>query len=216
MKEFIVNSFVRLAIGITLKVDRVSRNEFKKVPLKGPGLIITNHMSNIEGPVCYTSLRPRKTIALGKEELWDKVFTRLMMEAWNVIPISRSGVDQKAIASCLETLDKGDFLCIAPEGTRSRDGKLHQAKPGVTLFVRPDVPLIPMAVWGLENYSSNLKKLRRTTMKVRVGEPFFATRPEGRLTAEKRQEMADSFMERIAALLPEEYRGYYKETAERS
>jgi 1-acyl-sn-glycerol-3-phosphate acyltransferase len=216
MKEFIVNSFVRLAIRITVKLDRESRNEFKKVPLKGPGLIITNHMSNIEGPVYYTSLRPRKTVALGKEELWQKGFTRIMMEAWNVIPISRSGVDQKAIASCLETLEKGDFLCVAPEGTRSRDGKLHKAKPGVTLFVRPEVPLIPMAVWGLEDYGSNLKKFRRTTMKVRVGEPFYATRPKGRFTAEKRQEMADSFMEKIAALLPEEYRGYYERTAEES
>jgi len=209
MNENLVNALIRLAIRLTVKLDRESRNELRKFPEKGPGLLISNHMSNIEGPVLYTHLRPRKTIALGKEELWQKWATRQMMEAWQCIPISRSGVDQKAIGSCLGVLDRGDFLCIAPEGTRSRDGKLQKARPGVTLFARPDVPVIPVAIWGLENYGRNLKRLRRTPMKIRVGEPFFPQRPEGRFTGEKRQEMADFFMTKIAELLPEEYRGVY-------
>ena len=209
MRTFLVNAAIRLAIRLTVKLDRESRNELKKVQKNGPALIISNHMSNIEGPVIYSYLRPRRTIALGKEELWDKWATRQMMEVWQCIPISRAGVDQKAIGACRKILEEGDFLCIAPEGTRSRDGRLIQAKPGVTLFARPEIPVYPIAVWGLEKYSANLKKGRRTPMKLRVGEPFFPDFPEGRLTGEKRQALADSMMRKIAELLPEDYRGYY-------
>ncbi len=209
MRTFLVNAAIRLAIRLTVKLDRESRNELKKVQKNGPALIITNHMSNIEGPVIYSYLRPRRTIALGKEELWDKWATRQMMEVWQCIPISRAGVDQKAIGACRQVLEEGDFLCIAPEGTRSRDGRLIQAKPGVTLFTKPEIPVYPIAVWGLEKYSANLKKGRRTPMKLRVGEPFYPDFPEGRLTGEKRQALADSMMGKIAELLPEDYRGYY-------
>ncbi|MDC7224593.1 MAG: lysophospholipid acyltransferase family protein [Spirochaetales bacterium] len=209
MRAFIVNTLIRLAILFTVKLDRQSRKEFKKVMKKGPALLICNHVSNIEGPVIYTRLQPRNTIALGKEELWDKWATRQMMQAWSCIPISRSGVDQKAIAACKGVLERNDFLCIAPEGTRSKDGKMKQAKPGVTLFVDPAIPVVPIAFWGLEKYSENIKKLRRTPMNVRVGEPFYLQKPEGRFTTEKRQAMVDEMMMKLAEMMPQEYRGYY-------
>ena len=209
MKAFLVNSAIRLAILLTVKLDRKSRAELQKVQKNGPALIITNHMSNIEGPVLYSYLRPRRTIALGKEELWKKWATKQVMEVWQCIPISRAGVDQKAIGACRGVLEQEDFLCLAPEGTRSRDGRLLKAKTGITLFVRPEIPVYPIAIWGLEKYSANLKILRRTPMKIRVGEPFYPEIPEGRLTGDKRQALADSMMMKIAELLPEEYRGYY-------
>jgi 1-acyl-sn-glycerol-3-phosphate acyltransferase len=209
MRAFLVNSIMRLAIFLTVKLDKVSRQELKKVPLKGPGLIISNHVSNVEGPVLYTKLRPRKTIALGKSELWDKWVSRQTMIVWDCIPITRGGVDQKAINSCLNVLERGDFLCMAPEGSRSKSGVMKKAKPGIYLFVKPGVPVIPVGFWGLENYSKNLKRLRRTPMNIRVGEPFYPEKSQGRMTSEKRQEMVDSMMKEIARLLPEEYRGYY-------
>ena len=209
MKNFIVNSLTRLAIILTVKIDKRSRGELRKVQKNGPALLISNHVSNIEGPVLYSYLRPRNTIALGKEELWKSWATRQMMEAWQCIPITRTGVDRKAIESCKGVLDRGDFLCMAPEGTRSRDGKLRKAKPGITLFSRPDIPIIPVGIWGLENYGKNLKRLRRTPMNIRIGEPFYPPVSEGRLTGEKRQEQVDYMMSRIAELIPEEYRGYY-------
>ncbi|MDC7221858.1 MAG: lysophospholipid acyltransferase family protein [Spirochaetales bacterium] len=209
MRDFIVNCLVRLAIALTIKLDKTSKKALQTIPGKGPALLIMNHVSNIEGPVIYSRLQPRNTIALGKAELWDSFGTRQMMEAWKCIPITRSGVDQKAIAACRGVLERGDFLCIAPEGTRSKSGKMKKAKPGVTLFITPDAPVIPLAFWGLENYSKNLKKLRRTPMHIRVGEPFYPKKPSGRFSGEKRQEMVDDMMNRVAALMPEEYRGYY-------
>jgi 1-acyl-sn-glycerol-3-phosphate acyltransferase len=209
MKAFIVNIIIKLTIKLTLKIDRESRKEFRKIQKKGPALIITNHVSNMEGPIIYEFLRPRRAIALGKMELWEKWITRQAMESWECIPISRGGVDQNAITACKKVLEEGDFLCIAPEGTRSKTGKMQQAKPGITLFIRPDIPVIPVATCGLENYAKNLKKLRRTPIKISIGEPFYPVKPEGRLTGEKRQEMVDSIMKKVAEMLPQEYRGYY-------
>lgn len=214
MKALIVNLVTRIALFLTVKLDKTSREELKKIPPKGPSLLISNHVSSMEAPLLYLGMRPRRTIALGKQELWDKWLTRQSMEAWECIPISREGVDQKAIGACMEVLNRGDFLCIAPEGTRSKSGRMQKAKPGVTLFCRPGIPLIPVAVWGLESYKENLKRFRRTPVSIRVGEPYVPARPKGKMTSEKRQEMVDDMMVRIARLMPPEYRGYYAEMAD--
>lgn len=211
MRAFIVNGFVRFFIKLTVKIDRQSKGELAKVPLTGPGLIITNHVSNVEGPLIYTKLQPRKTIAMGKTELWDKWVTRTLMEAWKCIPIKRGAVDQGAIRECMSVIEEGNFLCLAPEGTRSKNGIVQQAKAGISLFAKPEIPIIPIAIWGLENYSKNLKRLKRTPIQIRVGESYFPHRPEGRFTSEKRQDMVDEMMLTLVRLLPEEYWGFYKD-----
>ena len=208
VKEKFVNSVFKVLFSLTCRLDI---DGLENIPSKGPAILISNHTSNLEGPLYYIKLRPRKTIALAKKELWDKSFTRLAMTAWNSIPVDREGMDLKALRSCFDVLDNGNFLCIAPEGTRSRDGRLKKAMPGTTYFaLRKKVPIYPMVQWGLNGFSENIKHFRRTVVHVRIGKPFYVEKKEGgRLTPEKRQKMADEMMYKLAELLPPEYRGYY-------
>jgi 1-acyl-sn-glycerol-3-phosphate acyltransferase len=73
------------------------------------------------------------------------------------------------------------------------------------------VPLLPVAHWGGENFTTNLKKLKRTDFHIRVGEPFRINTNGARISGEIRQEIVDEMMYRLAALLPEEYRGVYSD-----
>lgn len=210
LKERIINGLIRTAFNTLCRIDK---SELKNIPEKGPAILITNHVSNLEGPLFYVNLRPRKTIAMAKAELFDKFFTRQILSTWEAVPIKRGAVDIQAMKSCFKVLDEGKFLCIAPEGTRSKNGQLIRGKAGTTFFAtEKKVPIIPMAHWGILNLSDNLKKLKRTDVKISVGRPFYVEKKTGgKITSEDRQKMADEMMYQIAACLPGELRGYYSD-----
>ncbi len=67
---------------------------------------------------------------------------------------------------------------------------------------------MPVGLTGTEQIKHNLPRLRRTPLRVVVGEPFRL--PEsGRVRSQQLHEYTDLIMHRIAELLPEEYRGVY-------
>ncbi len=126
------------------------------------------------------------------------------------IPIDREIADFTAFRAAQEALREGKILAVAPEGTRTRDGHLIQAKPGVAMLaMKAGVPILPIVYYGHEDYSANLKKLKRTPMAIKVGEPFRLELNGHNRGKDILQEVADEIMIEIARLLPEEYRGYY-------
>ncbi len=208
LKENIINCTIRFLLNVFCKIDK---EDLKKIPQKGPAILITNHVSNLEGPLFYVNLRPRKTIAMAKSELFNKLFTRTILTTWGAIPVKRGAADTQAMKSCFKVLEDNNFLCIAPEGTRSKTGKLLRGKAGTTFIAtQKKVPIIPIAHWGIKDLGKNAKRLKRTKVIIKVGSPFYVEKKEeGRINSEDRQKMADEMMYQIAASLPEEYRGYY-------
>jgi 1-acyl-sn-glycerol-3-phosphate acyltransferase len=115
-----------------------------------------------------------------------------------------------AMRKALEALKKGYILGIAPEGTRNKTGAMIKAQPGIfTLAQHSGATMLPMGNWGGENFLKNLKKLKRTDFTLRVGEPFKIDTRGERITGELRQKITDEMMYKVAALLPEKYRGVY-------
>ena len=78
------------------------------------------------------------------------------------------------------------------------------------MIVRSGAPIIPVVHWGGEVFLKNLKRFKKTDFHLRVGEPFKINAGE-KVTAEMRQEIADDMMYEIAKLMPEEYRGVYRD-----
>ena len=210
MKERIINVLIRTALNIFCKIDKT---DLKKIPLKGPAILITNHVTTLEGPLFYVNLRPRKTIAMAKIELFDKFFTRTILSTWGAIPVKRGAADMQAMKSCFKVLEEENFLCIAPEGTRSKNGQLLRGKAGTTFIAtQKKVPIIPMVHWGIIDLKKNSKRFKRTSVNIKVGKPFYVEKKEeGRINSEDRQNMADEMMYQIASYLPEEFRGYYSD-----
>ena len=135
-----------------------------------------------------------------------------LFDLFEAIPIRRGEVDMDAVRRSLAVLADGNILAIAPEGTRSRNGRLLRGQPGVvTLALRAGVPILPIAHWGVEKFGGNLKRLRRTDFHIRVGKPFYLDSGGERVGGEVRQAMVDEIMFQMAALMPEEYRGEYSE-----
>jgi len=189
---------------------RIDAPELDKIPLKGPLIVYSNHTGQIEVPLFYAHLQPRPITGIAKVETWNGWFLRWIFNLWGAIPIHRGEADIEAMRKSLEALEKGNILAIAPEGTRNKTGRLIKAQPGiVTLALRSRAPLLPVAHWGGENFLKNLKRLKRTDFHIRVGEPFKLDPGDRRVTRAARQQMTDEMMYRLAALLPEYYRGAY-------
>jgi 1-acyl-sn-glycerol-3-phosphate acyltransferase len=189
---------------------RIDKDDFHKVPRRGPLILVTNHTGSLEVPLLFVHLQPRRMIGLAKIETWDNKFMGWLFDLWEAIPVRRGEADLDAIRKCLAVLEGGDILAIAPEGTRSNHGRLLCAQPGVALVaLRAGVPILPIAHWGGENFGENLRKFKRTDFHVRVGRPFRLDAHGGKVTGDLRQAMADEIMGQIAALLPEEYHGEY-------
>ena len=192
---------------------RVDAQGLDKIPMKGPYILISNHVSALEIPPLRTLLRSRCAKTLSKAEAWDSKIMGWLLDQWESIPIKRGESDMAALRAALHVLKEGRILGIMPEGTRSGDGKLGLGNPGITVIaLKSGCPIVPMAFWGVEKAKANIKRFRRTDFHFRAGDPFTLEPPSGKPTREDRQRMADEVMRHIASLLPEEYHGVYQQS----
>jgi 1-acyl-sn-glycerol-3-phosphate acyltransferase len=202
-----VNFFVK---GLTRLICKVDAEQLDRVPKRGPLILVCNHVNFVEVPLMFTHLQPRPLTGFAKAESWDHAAMGWLLTLWDAIPLRRGEADTEAVRQGLRVLEEGKILTITPEGTRTGDGHLQRGHPGVVVIaLRSGAPLLPLVYYGHENYSNNLKKLRRTEFHVKVGKPFKLTAPEGRAKNEARQQMTDEVMYQLASLLPEKYRGAY-------
>lgn len=204
--------FVNFVLGIYIRITcRLDMPDMHKFPMQGPLIVISNHTGQIEVPVLFSMLQPRKITGWAKVETWDNWFLNWVFNLWGVIPVRRGEADTSALRKALEALDNKYIFGVAPEGTRNKTGRLLRAYPGaVLLAVRSGVPILPIAHWGGENYLKNLKRFKRTDFHLRVGDLFRLKVDGVKMTRETRQQIADEMMLRIAELLPQEYHGEYE------
>lgn len=210
MKKFnywFINTAIRVYTNITCRIDAPDLQTF---PKHGPLIAIANHTGQIEVPLLFAHLQPRRVTGWAKAEVWDNWFLRWVFNTWEAVPIRRGEADMTALRGALDVLKKGGIFGLAPEGTRNKNGRLRRAMPGTAMLaLHSKAPIVPVAHWGGEVYLSNLKRFKRTDFHIRVGKPFKLNVEGVKINGEVRQQIVDEMMYRLAALMPEEYRGEY-------
>jgi 1-acyl-sn-glycerol-3-phosphate acyltransferase len=203
----VVTSSIKIITQILCEIDD---SQLSKIPGQGPLIIASNHINFIEVPVVYTHLQPRAITGFVKAETWENPVMGFLFDLWGGIPIQRGEADSNAIRSALTALKQDKILAIAPEGTRSGDGKLKRGLPGIVMLAHlSDAPIIPLVYYGGERLRDNLNQLKRTDFHIRVGNIFKLSFPEGKSDRDLRIIMVDEIMYQMASLLPPGYRGYY-------
>jgi 1-acyl-sn-glycerol-3-phosphate acyltransferase len=203
----VVNAIIKFILTILCSIHS---QQVSRVPMKGPIILIGNHINFIEVPLVYITLQPRRVIGLAASTSWENPFFRFLFNLWGAIPIRRWDSDLAAMKKALTVLENGDLLAIAPEGTRSGDGRLQEGHPGVALLAsKSGAPMQCVATYGGERFWKNLLRLRKTEITIVVGEPFQLRENIGRITGSDRKDVLDEIMCQLASILPEEYRGVY-------
>ena len=77
--------------------------------------------------------------------------------------------------------------------------------------LRSGAPFLPIAHYGGEKLTDNLRRLWRTDFHIAVGRPFCLDAGDAKVTRAVRQQMIDEVMYQISTLLPPAYRGYYSD-----
>ncbi len=209
LRERITNAVLR---GLIRVVYRISVADLYRLPMEGPAILLSNHTSNVEGPLYYVFMAPRKATALGKVELWNNILTRFLMNTWDVIPVRRGRLDRPALERARSALSKGEFLGIAPEGTRSESGTLQRGQPGAALLASDAcAPVYPVVTWGLREPHKALARFHRPRAYLRMGKPFRVRLPQtnGPPKSSDIRAATEEMMVQLAVLLPPELRGTY-------
>jgi 1-acyl-sn-glycerol-3-phosphate acyltransferase len=195
---------------LLLRQDIVGQDN---LPSSGSYLIVVNHLSIADPPMIFVNV-PQQLMMFVADK-WKKVpgISHLATTV-GAIWVARGEADLAAIKTALTALKSGQPLGIAPEGTRSRTRSLQRARTGAAYLAdRAGVPVVPVAISGTERLGENVRRLRRTPVRMVIGEPFRLP-PNGRAKGDVLDAYTDSIMCRVAALLPPEYRGVYADHPE--
>jgi 1-acyl-sn-glycerol-3-phosphate acyltransferase len=190
------------------------------LPLTGPVIVASNHLSFIDS-VVIPVLSPRKVVFLAKEDYFTGTGVRgALMRGWfealGTVPVNRddtkSALDSLDVA--LNVLARGDAFGIYPEGARSRDGRLYRGRTGVAhLALTSGAPVVPVGLIGtdqLQPIDARIPRLAQIT--VRFGTPLdFAGRFDGVPLGRARREATDDIMAAIHELSGQPLAGVYND-----
>ncbi|MEH0937163.1 lysophospholipid acyltransferase family protein [Micromonospora psammae] len=183
------------------------------VPATGPVILASNHLS-FQDSVLIPLAAPRPVAFLAKAEYFDGrgvtgLLRRQFFTGLGAIPVRRGANRefQSSLDAALGVLEAGGAFGIYPEGTRSRDGRLHRGRTGVAwLALASGAPVVPVAVAGTDRLGSPAAVLPGTGQPaVRFGRPLEFPAHRGMAgSARARRQVTDEIMDAIAALSGQE------------
>ena len=188
-----------------------------QIPREGPVILAANHASNLDAIEIGAWLIPglgRRIHWLGKKELFAWPIVGWTATHGGVHPVDRGGADVEAFRLAQRILDEGQILFVFPEGTRSPDGVLQEARDGLAvLALRSRAPIVPIGISGSNRVWPKGQRLPHPggRVTIRVGAPFRPADdlPPGTDRRTAKGLVTTMVMERIAALLPPAQRGSY-------
>ena len=137
-------------IGFFLARIRIVVHGREKLPEEPHFIYMMNHNSNLDAPAVFISL-PGEVRALGKKELFKLPVLATAMRLGGFVPVDRSNREAaiESVRNAARLAEEGASFLIAPEGTRSRTGKLLGFKKGgFHMAVESGVPVLPITVIG--------------------------------------------------------------------
>lgn len=154
---------------LRLRVDHADR-----VPLDGPVLIASTHASHADS-IALGAAAPRPVFFLGDRRLLAWPVLGRLLPRLGMVALRRGSGDTGAMQVLVDLLGAGHAVVVYPEGSRSRDGRVHRPRSGVSrLAAATGVPVLPTAVVGTHEVwpTGRRPRLRGGRVRIRFGQPM--------------------------------------------
>jgi 1-acyl-sn-glycerol-3-phosphate acyltransferase len=202
---------------LPLFADIEVRGDIARLP-KGGYMLASNHLGRLDSLVVYYVLDNEDLIHPLTDKYKKSLLFRLIGWWLGVTWLTRGQADMKAMREFITRLKNGGVMVIAPEGTRSKSASLLKAEPGaIYIASAAGVGIVPVALTGTEDavVKAQLWKFQKLKITITAGDEMYFPPDVKSLKGAERNALLQSAMDevmcRIAALLPESYRGYYKD-----
>jgi len=186
------------AAGIKLQVQGL-----ENLP-KEPCIIMFNHQSALD-ILAYMSILPIDWRAIMKKEVGQIPFIGWVSRLSGHYLVARDGSssDTKEVKKIVSKIRSGPSVIVAPEGTRSKDGKLLPfQKGGFLIAVLARVPVVTMVITGgAELLSKGSRHPNPGIMKIKLLPPIpVDDLPKGREGREKLMHIVRRQMQEVLAV----------------
>ncbi len=194
------------------RLAKVEMRGTENIPPDGAFLLTTNHMSRLDTPFLLLGTEREDVVAVVATNYQSVPLIKWFLDRTGAVWLDRDATDFAAIRDAIDYLKRGWIVGLAPEGTRSKVHALIEGKPGsAVLAERANAPILPVGITGTENLLSCWKKFKRPSITITFGKPYYLTKCDVGDRENWLVESTDEIMCRIGAILPESYRGFYKD-----
>jgi 1-acyl-sn-glycerol-3-phosphate acyltransferase len=147
---------------------------------EGPCIIAANHCSYLDPPLVGIACR-RAIHYLARKSLLDLPLLGPILPELNVIPVDQKNADRSALMGAIRVVRHGGAVLIFPEGTRSADGELQPARPGLGMIAaKTGAPVVPVHVAGsFAAFPKGAKFPKPAPVEVRIGRPLILPQGSG-------------------------------------
>ena len=184
------------AWGVKLRVEGL-----EKLPSENT-IIMYNHQSSFD-ILAFSAALPLEWKAIMKKEVLHMPFVGWVSKVSGHYFVSRDGStgDTKEVKKIVTQIRKGPSVIVAPEGTRSLDGKLLPfRKGGFLIALLAGVPVVPIVIWGGLNIrkKNEFKVQKNKEMLVKILDPIDVSKlPRGKRGREELEHRVRSMMEEV-------------------
>lgn len=173
----------------------------ERVIQSGPVILAMNHQSFFDPPLAGNAC-DRAIYFLAKRSLMDVPVLGWLLPRLNVIPVNLESIDRSALKALIRVVRGGDCALVFPEGSRTPDGNLQPALPGVGLLIAKTLaPVVPMRTFGAFDawpIHGKIHLFRRIT--IVVGEPIHFSEADLSPRDDLYARLSQRVMDAIAAL----------------
>ncbi len=169
---------------------------------EGGAILAMNHQSYLDPPLAGICCK-RQIYYLARKSLMKWPLLGPMFPKMNVVPVDQEHADMSALKIVIKQVRSGQCTVVFPEGSRTQDGQLLPAQPGLGLIIAKTLaPVSPMRIFGArEAFPRGGKPKLFTPITIVVGEPMRFTKEDvGEGGREVYQKLSERVMERIAGI----------------